>query len=67
MHLIGVTLPSSDIEVVHTSMQQKSIRPDVKEETMTVPFGYACYKYQYTNRSFLTPEMLRLSPLNGIE
>jgi hypothetical protein len=66
-HLIGVTLPSPDIEVVHTSMQQKPICPDVKEETMAVPFGYACYKYQYTNRSWGMPEMLRLSPLNGIE
>jgi len=49
--LLPICVPSSDLKVIRTYMEQEALRPDCPTETMKVPFGYCAFKYAFNNQN----------------
>jgi hypothetical protein len=45
--LLPICIPSRDLKVIRTNMEQVAIRPDCIKKTMKVPFAYCAFKYAY--------------------
>jgi SAM-dependent methyltransferase len=46
--LMPIALPSRDLKVVKTMMEQEAVRPDVEKETLYTRFAYAGCRYGYS-------------------
>ena len=50
--LLPICLPTGNLKVIRTYMEQEALRPDCPTETMKVPFAYCAYKYSYSTEGF---------------
>jgi len=49
--LLPICVPSSDLKVIRTCMEQEALRPDCPTKTLAVPFGYCAFKYAFNPKN----------------